>query len=122
METSLLSVGTNGVLTAPKTVPTYALLPNTPATIESRGFLCSGWDAIAPRFIMTALYKEMLDYLAEGRRVNILITTDWALIDDLMIPVNFATKRAAAKSRKPPALWYYTWDAVLGNFRKTRVL
>lgn len=107
-----------------KTILNYALLPHTALLQGNMGYLCTGWDAFAPRFIMTEKYFEMLEYLKKGRRVNITIPVqdDMAMTIDLLYVVDRAARNAAAKSNKNAHLYYYTYDDTVGNFRKEQII
>ena len=105
-----------------KVIPTYALLPQTLLLAGNQGYLCVGWDAFAPRFIMTEKYEEMLSYLRKGRKVRVTIPSDLALVDDLLVSILRATKYAASQAIQAPSLYFYTYDESFGNFRQTRIL
>lgn len=116
------TVTPTGQIKKKKTTPTYTLFPQTEELEDNLGTLCMGYDAAAPQFLMTAKFEEMLAFLRAGRKVRISIPTGLAMVDDLMVYVNSATKHAASKAAQSPSLYLYHWDTACGNFRQTRAI
>lgn len=119
---STTAVTPTGVIKRKKTTPTYTLFPQTEELEDNLGTLCMGYDAAAPQFLMTAKFTEMLAFLRAGRKVRITIPNGLAMVDDLMVFVNNATKYAASKAVQTPSLYLYKWDSECGNFRQTRAI
>lgn len=116
------TVTPTGSIKHKKVPPTYTLFPQTEELANNLGTLCMGYDAAAPQFLMTAKFEEMLAYLRAGRKVRITIPNGLAMVEDLMVYVNMATKFAASKAAQAPSLYLYQWDSSVGNFRQTRAI
>lgn len=120
--TSTTTVDATGELRKVRTIPTYALLPQTPTMEGNQGILCTGWDAWTPRFIMTEKFQELLNYIEEGRKVRITVYKVYQVTSDILEHVTLAAKAAAARSKQKPTLYIYTYDDQVGNFHKERVI
>lgn len=121
-EMSTTTVTPAGQVNKVRVIPTYALLPQTPTMDDNSGILCSGWDAFAPQFLMTAKFTELLAHIEAGRKVRISVYKIYRITDDILEHVIFAAKGAAKRSKQRPSLYIYSYDDQVGNFHKERVI